>query len=497
MQEWLSFKILMGFIFLSPGFMAQSWKPDMIGNFHRVQYGISGEAFEVEFKPNGPMGKDWLYGGYWDQDSIRRCVAYREGGRWNHLPFSGYFANVATDIEMYGDTLYIAGDFSDIVIDKDSSTLPNSGLLKWWNDSLWTTSYTISGPLDLTVHGDSLLIWGSSYYNPPKIIYTHFMTTDGGATWQYPYSIVHPTSNSALFGARAKLEILANGDILTLNGGSAPGNPYGGIARWDGQQWHSYGNGLYGGGFVHTLDFEFYKGELYMGGTFAKYNTYYGDTLSHFPQNPGNAIVRWDGRQWQELAGGILEGGVRDIFVHDSILYCSTFAGVPSFHRFGDAAIPFFAGWDGHKWCGTPFNFDDAPASFGIIKDTLYVSFNRPTVVSGDTVSYLNYYDGDYLHGPNAICSTLGLGEEENQVEAQRISIYPNPANGFVNISLPKETTNAQLSLYSLSGQLVFELPLTKTQNQLKLPKGISGLYLVVVESAGQVFTEKILVESE
>ncbi len=495
-SNWLnikySFTLALAVLILQNGF-SQGWVPVHKGLALKQDETNNMHHFQLRFKSNGPLGKDWIHGSYLDGDSLFRVVAYREGGTWVPLPFYFSHQSTAADIGMYGDTLYIIGAFSPIYDEKNSIWLNPTYVIKWHNDSVWVNHPTtiIAGRgSSMSVKGDSIVISGYSYYNPPKIIYNHFMSANGGATWQYPYSIIHPTDSTPNFGSISKIRILDNGDILTLNNGSPPGSPYRGLARWDGQQWNGYGKGISSG--TKAGDFEFYKGELYMAGNFS--------TDLH-PDDPGKLLARWDGWQWHDVGGG-LEGGyvAGGFFEHDSVLYCAVHDNNSGFNtRFGDAAIPHLAGWDGHQWCGTRAgNFSYPPSAYGIIHDTLFATFYQYSVVlNGDSSVYMMYFDGDYLHGPNSICSTLGLGEEETQVEEQRISIYPNPSSGLLNISLPKETTNAQLSLYSLSGQLVFELPLTKTQNQLKLPKGISGLYLVVIESAGQVFTEKVLVESE
>lgn len=445
MLKTLSFLLLSLFFFVGHA-QTQNWHPAMDG-IEPVQKGLFGYAYTIKFR-NDLMGRDWIYGGYYDEDSLRRCVAYREGGRWKPLPFSGYYGNIAYDIEMYGDTLYIGGEFGDIVLDKDSSTLPNTGLLKWYNDSLWTSSTSsnpgpIYSPDDMTTKGDTLLIWGGSYYDPPNsVIYHQFMTADGGATWQYPYSIVHPTSNFADFAAPPHhLEILRNGDILTINNDSPRGNPFSGLARWDGQQWHAYGNGLFGST-SRVLDFEFYKGDLYMGGSFNRYD---------FPNDPANFVGHWDGSQWQELANGT-QGTVKDLFVHDSTLYCYA-----NSQQFGDTTIPFLAGWDGKQWCGTPTNFTIVPESFGFVKDTLYATFYLPGMAGNDSISYMNYFDGDYLHGPNAVCSTPGLGEEEVQVQQDQLKIFPNPTAGKLTISLPKEEKIHLLKVYDVNGRCVLQ----------------------------------------
>jgi hypothetical protein len=484
MGNLLKASLFIVFLFLRPSIVrAQSWTSSMDGLLNS-NLGSSGIGFQVFFNSEGLLGKDWMYGGFWDEDTLRRCVAYRAGGKWVPLPFHGYKTNRATSLEMFEDTLYIGGYFADLILDKDSSTLPTTSLLKWFNDSLWAGPISVNTVSNISTKGDSILFTGGSYYNPPQIIYTHYMSPDRGRTWQHPASILHPTENPPDWGASTRSEFLPNGNVIFINNGTHTGNPFRGMVRWDGQQWHPYGNGLFGGT-SRVFDFDFYKEELIMGGTFNQRD---------FPNDPGNYIARWDGISWNNLAEGTT-GFVSDLFVHDSILYCHINGGQSSAHKFGDISVPYFAGWNGIQWCATPFNFSFPPNSFGFINDTLYTSFVVPSAIDGINVGLLAAYSGDYFHGPNSICSTLGLGEDEHTMEKTGISIYPNPSNGILNITLPREVEDARLSLFSLSGQLVFEQPLTKEQNQLKLSASLKGLYLAVVESDGEIYTEKVLVE--
>ena len=323
------------------------------------------------------------------------------------------------------------------------------------------------------------------------------MTPDGGITWQYPYSIVHPTETISDFGSVAHLEILDNGDILTLNNGGPPGNQYEGVARWDGQQWHGYGNALYGSGYVAAEDFDFYRGELYMGGFFSKIITFFGDTTGTLPKNPGNSIVRWDGNQWQELGGGIVEGGVIDIIVHDDVLYCHVVGGHWDYHLFGDAQVPFFAGWDGNQWCGTPLDYETAfPASFGFANDTLFASFNYPGRVNGDSVGFMAYFDGYYLHGPNSICSTPGLGEEENTFSEEEVRIYPNPVQDELHVSLPEDIKEATYQLLALDGRLVNEGKLKTGDNTLMVNEKLKGVFLLKLSGSGGEVVRKVVFEN-
>lgn len=446
----------------------QSWKPAMKGINLRQGGNFGSEFFHLDFKTDGPMNKDWVYGGYFDEDSLRRCVAYREGGRWVPLPFHGYKSNKARDIVMFGDTLYIGGSFGNLVLDKDTSLhLPNTTLLKWYNDSLWAAPQGVNSPSKMSAKGDSLLIWGASYFNPPNIVYFQFMTPDGGATWQYPYSIIHPTDSIADFGARSGLRILDNGDILTINNGSSGFTGYRGLNRWDGLQWHTYGSPIFAPN-TWVNDFEFYNGDLYMGGTFSSQD---------FPAGPTDFVGHWDGTKWEDLATGIT-APVVDLFVHDSILYCSLDRTLNP-HYFGDVEIPYLAGWDGDQWCGTPANFEIAPITMGIINDTLYATFYyTPSTINGDTVSYMNYYDGDYLHGPGSICSTLGIGKPEEVISEPALKIYPNPVEDVVRISISRGELK-ELKMYNVSGNLLMQIKpdLNLKELEVDLSSFIAGVY--------------------
>lgn len=223
-------------LFCSIASYAQNWKPAM-GGLSPLQFGNWKDAFQIDFRTHGPMGKDWIYGGFWTEDSLRRCVAYREGGKWVPLPFSGYYGNYATDIDMYGDTLYISGNFDQVVLDGSSDTLPSTSVLKWFNDSIWIGNQNISFAWDIEVNGDTMIYAGGSFIKGSLTrIDEMFMTTDREKTWQYPYRIVHPTDTIPDFGAIYKVKILPDGDILTLNNGSPIGNAFRGISRWDGLQ---------------------------------------------------------------------------------------------------------------------------------------------------------------------------------------------------------------------------------------------------------------------
>lgn len=467
-------------------------------------WGVPG--YNLRFK-NDLNGRDWVYGSYLDEDSLTRCVAYREGGKWVSLPFSGYHGNIATDMDMWGDTLIISGGFADVVLDNKTNTLGDASILMYYQDSIWSGDTNIMGPYDISTKGDSMIVMGGSYYNPPQqVIYRQFMTPDRGNTWQYPFSIRHPTDTSQFpeFNSPPRLEILKNGDILITNDYSPSNTSYNGVLRWDGQQWNTYGNTVNAFTNSKVFDFELFKDELYIGGSFANYFTYYGDTIGLNLYNPGNSIARWDGNDWQQVGGGITEGGVLDIMVHDSILYCHVNGGSYKHHKFGDALIPYFAGWDGHQWCGTPIPYDNnaiKPMSYGFINDTLFMVFpessaTSPVSINGQPVSYMMYFDGDYLHGPDAICSTPGLGEDEVAFTNEEVKVYPNPVKDELHVSLPEDISAATYKLLALDGKLVKEGKLKAGKNTLVFNERLNGAFLLKLFGVSGEIVRKVVFEN-
>lgn len=480
MRRLSRFRLVVIVVMFCMALNAQQWKPAMdgIAASQWVSNG-SGIGLDINFKSNAYLGKDFIYGFWFDEDSLIRCVGYREGGKWKSLPFSvSSNSSYTGDIVQYGDTLYIGGLFTGVTLDKDSTILPRTSLLKVFKDSIWGTPIGPYGVYDLSVSGDSVLAWASVYFSSSDTTGPHILSTNGNG-WHYPFSILHPTESVANFGAYSHAEIW-NGQIYTLN--DARGGVYSGVISWDGNQWKSYGNGVRGT-YSSAYDFEFYNNELYMAGSFTKQES---------ALNPGEFIVRWDGSQWQEMAGGC-DNSILDLFVHDNVLFC-----LGATNHFGDANIPVFAGWDGVRWGGTPIQYiGGKPISMGYINDTLYC-FNKSLTATADghPLSYINYFDGDYLYGSTAIYSTPDLGEEEVGIENLEVKVFPIPANDFLNIALPQEIETASYELLTLDGKLVQIGVLDKGENTLKINYKLSGVFLLKVQTPSGVVLQKVFFEN-
>ena len=77
-----------------------------------------------------------------------------------------------------------------------------------------------------------------------------------------------------------------------------------------------------------------------------------------------------------------------------------------------------------------------------------------------------------------------------------KLVVYPNPARGFINISLSdRNQSRTQVQLYDLNGRLVQEVSIVNASGKIHLINLPQGMYVVKAISEKQVFTGKVLVE--
>ncbi len=91
-------------------------------------------------------------------------------------------------------------------------------------------------------------------------------------------------------------------------------------------------------------------------------------------------------------------------------------------------------------------------------------------------------------------CDVPTLLHDISELEST-VSIYPNPANDYLNISLGGENHERdvqQITILSLAGQKVFER--TKFANQISVKDFPHGQYTVRIKRSNDVITRKIII---
>ena len=450
------------FLFLPLIIKGQSWVTADDGLAGDQPLPLNGKS--IQFYHDEVTNKDWIYGSFKDKDSIQRMAAFRDSGRWIPLNIEMTSAGICNLICRYADTLYFVGAFDILNGEIDTSSYGWQNTLKVRDDSIWAPSVrSVFGAKSAAVWGDTLIFQGGWYDSPTGPIGHQYVTYDGGLSWQYPFSPVHPTQTIGDFGPPYDIEI-HNGLYYTLNNDSPSGSAFRGITMYDGTIWHSIGPGIVGS-LGRGTNIEFYNGDLYFGGSFS---------LDESPNNPGNFIARWTGTQWEGLANGT-NGFCSDLQVHDSRLWM-----LQSGTQFGDINIGYIGAWDGQQWCGTPFTTTVFPESFGFVNDSLYMAFKYRPVINGDTMGYIVRYDGDFIS--DGICSTLGLGMEEQEEETL---LYPNPVSNRLRV---EGANSSKYQVYDLLGRPVLQGVILDEIDVSELP---SGTYILRIGNESRRFVKQ------
>lgn len=270
---------------------------------------------------------------------------------------------------------------------------------------------------------------------------------EGTAPVMYPHDL-------CLFGS----DLIAGGNFKL-----AGGQIVNGIARWDGTQWFSMGDGFNSTVYA-VCEFD---GELYAGGDF---------TMSGGTQL--NYIAKWNGTNWVDPGFGLFYNNASNYtFIHTLKVLNNKLVISGGFDR---AVI----GLDTMQ-CNAVVAFN------GAIIDTLNGG------AAGNEIEALALFDGQLFVGGGPSNSgsfvakyELSSAGSSNLEPSDHITIYPNPTSGQFSISLP--TNNAEICINDLYGQKIFDIQtLQKTTNVELLENGV---YFVIIKTAQGSTLRKLVV---
>jgi hypothetical protein len=140
-----------------------------------------------------------------------------------------------------------------------------------------------------------------------------------------------------------------------------------------------------------------------------------------------------------------------------------------------------FQFWNGNTWVKEwqyAYTFD---ANNFYVTDT-YKSWNN----DGNAI----YYADSTLYFYHTV-----LGLEELVDRDNRITIYPNPGNGMITISL--NTPINSIEIYNLAGELVTSIHPSRHQTSYKidLTNNAKGIYFAKINTGNTVYTRKIIIQ--
>ncbi|MEO0900087.1 MAG: T9SS type A sorting domain-containing protein [Bacteroidota bacterium] len=135
------------------------------------------------------------------------------------------------------------------------------------------------------------------------------------------------------------------------------------------------------------------------------------------------------------------------------------------------------------------------------------VSVNNNSTEISSVFDFKRYQNDLYILGRKNQVNNSGLGylygpsgievQNETLLSEQGLSIGPNPSRDFLNIHWKKEINQpTSVSLYNLEGRLVYhskEARIAPGIQRIDMDDLKAGLYIVKIDVAGEVLTEKIL----
>ena len=77
----------------------------------------------------------------------------------------------------------------------------------------------------------------------------------------------------------------------------------------------------------------------------------------------------------------------------------------------------------------------------------------------------------------------------------ETVSIYPNPANDILNIVVPNEFNNSQITIHDLSGKIVVQQKLIAGNNASSLANLSEGIYIVEISNLNSSYIEKLIIQ--
>lgn len=370
-----------------------------------------------------------------------------------------------------------------------------------WNGSSWSplgSGISIDTAHSATPYISSLVeyngeLYAAGWFDTAGGVPVHNIAKWNGSSWSAVGSGIHGSVwtlavyNGALY---------AGGTIDTAGGVSVHN-----IAKWDGAQWADVDSGV--GPFSGVIAcLVVYDGRLYAGGTFRSAGSV-----------QANNIAVWNDTTWSALGSGLgtsYRGTIESIALYQGFLYATVFDGTDSIATWDGSSWTIFAGanhpsnnvgidvlsvFDNILIAGGAFDTIGGIASKGLAQwnGTIWSDFGGAT--SGFHVDALNTYNGHLYAGGYFIyagstyttniaeytCATDGI---HNIPASAKVTVYPNPTTGLINISTENIQTGSSVEVYDLLGQRIYQSSIRSSRTEINLSDRAPGTYLYHISGA-------------
>lgn len=118
--------------------------------------------------------------------------------------------------------------------------------------------------------------------------------------------------------------------------------------------------------------------------------------------------------------------------------------------------------------------------------------FSPATVGVGTYTIMYSYTDGNNCNAVAADIMTVDACTGIQTVNADVVSIYPNPTNGLVVVKTP--VLNSQVNVFDVNGRKVFTQTTASFETQMDLSHLANGVYQLNIVSDNQLFNYKVMI---
>jgi len=82
------------------------------------------------------------------------------------------------------------------------------------------------------------------------------------------------------------------------------------------------------------------------------------------------------------------------------------------------------------------------------------------------------------------------LGINDMNGQSDKISLYPNPANNLITVSIPSIAKDDFISIFNMQGELIQQQPLLNTTSEINISNLASGMYVIKATNPGTNFVK-------
>lgn len=131
--------------------------------------------------------------------------------------------------------------------------------------------------------------------------------------------------------------------------------------------------------------------------------------------------------------------------------------------------------------------------SFGAYTDTVYINvYETDSPYSPEKVLWETY------KGSNDRCGFIWNGiTHMNDEEMELLSVYPNPGNGFINISIPGQmfSKNCVIEVFDLFGKKLCSFNVTGNITSIDMGRFPAGVYMIKAGDTKRSFVKRIILK--